>query len=209
MISDIPPRVDISFRLAAKLAPLDHGYALFSALCRLLGDLHGAEWLAVHPLPGTPRPDGLLAVDGRRGLRLRVDPAQIPRVLPLAGKWLDIGGHAARVGVSSVFPLASASTLRARLVTIKGFLEPEPFLEALQRQLDAMGVAGRPTAGRRRVLDVANDKVVGFGVELHGLTEDGALRVQALGLGGRRRMGCGVFVPATVDEASAGREHAS
>jgi CRISPR-associated protein Cas6 len=190
------PRVDLAFRLAGKLVPRDHGYALFGALGRVLGDLHGARWLAVHPLHGTPRPDGTLALDPRRGsLVLRVEPAEIPRVLPLAGKRLEIDGHSALVGVSSVFALLPARALAARMVTVKGFMEAEPFREAVTRQLDALGVKGRLEVGRRRVLKVAGDTVVGFQVTLHDLEEEGSLRVQYAGLGGRQRMGCGVFVP--------------
>lgn len=190
------PRVNLVFRLAGKQVPRDHGYALFGALCRVLGDLHGARWLAVHPIAGVARPDGMLALDPRRGsLRLRVDPAQIPRVLPLAGKRLDLDGHTALVGVSSVFALSPARALAARLVTIKGFEEPDPFREAAARQLAALGVAGRVEVGRRRVLKVAGKTVVGFGVALHELDEEGSLKVQYAGLGGKQRMGCGVFVP--------------
>jgi CRISPR-associated protein Cas6 len=190
------PRVDLAFRLAGTLVPRDHGYALFGALARVLGDLHGARWLAVHPIYGTPRPDGLLTLDPRRGsLCLRVEPGEIPRVLPLAGKRLDLDGHTALVGVSSVYALGPARALAARMVTIKGFLEPEPFREAAVRQLEALGVKARVEVGRRRVLKVAGDTVVGFQVALHDLEEEGSVRVQYAGLGGRQRMGCGVFVP--------------
>lgn len=192
----IRPRVDLSFRLAGKLLPLDHGYALFGALCRVLGDLHGAPWLAVHPVRGLPRPDGLLALDPRRGsLRLRVEPAEIPRVLPLAGKRLEIDGHVVQVGVSSVEAIAPASALTARLVTIKGFEEPEPFREAVQRKLAEIDVAARVEVGRRRIVVVDGRKVVGFGVKLHEVGEEGSLRAQYAGLGGKQRMGCGVLVP--------------
>ena len=116
-------------------------------------------------------------------------------MLPLAGKRLDLDGHTALVGVSSVFALSPARALAARLVTIKGFEEPDPFREAAARQLAALGVAGRVEVGRRRVLKVAGKTVVGFGVALHELDEEGSLKVQYAGLGGKQRMGCGVFVP--------------
>lgn len=195
MTQEIPPRVDLSFRLAAKAVPLDHGYALFGALCRVLGDLHGAPWLAVHPLSGALRPDGLLAVDARRGLRLRVEPAQIPRVLPLSGKSIELDGHVLRVGVPTIGALQPVPALVARMVVIKGFTEPEPFRDAVRRQLDALAVTARIEIGRRRVVRIGPDTVVGFKVILHELSDDGSLRVQYAGLGGRQRMGCGVFEP--------------
>lgn len=195
MPREISPRVDIAFCLAANLVPLDHGYALFGAICRIAGDLHGAGWLAVHPLPGVPRPDGLLAVDARRGLRLRLDPGQIARVLSLAGKRLELNGHSVRVGVSTVHAIEPAATLRARIAVIKGFTEPEPFREALRRQLDTMKVAARIELGRRRTMAVNGYTVVGFETTLHELTAEGSLQAQYAGLGGKQRMGCGVLVP--------------
>jgi CRISPR-associated protein Cas6 len=192
----VTPRVDLAFRLAGRQVPADHGYALFGAVCRILGDLHGAPWLAIHPLAGVPRPDGMLALDPRRGsLCVRLIPAEIPRVLPLAGKRLELDGHTALVGVSSVYGLAAAPALTARMVTIKGFMEPEPFREALGRQLADLGAKARIEVGRRRVMRVAGKTVVGFGVTLHELDEEGSLQVQYAGLGGKQRMGCGVFVP--------------
>lgn len=196
MSTVIAPRVDLTFRLTATLVPRDHGYALFGAICRVLGDLHGAKWLAVHSLRGIPRPDGSLSLDPRHGgLRFRIEPGEIPRVLPLAGKRLEIDGHTAHVGVSSVHAITPAPALAARLVVIKGFMEPEPFRDAVKRQLDALEVTARIEVGRRRVIQVNGDNVVGFGVTLHEVAEEGALRVQYVGVGGKQRMGCGVFVP--------------
>ncbi len=202
MTSSAPPsppdRVDIVFPLAGTLVPRDHGYALFGAIARVLGDVHGAPWLAVHPLGGIPRPDGLLALHPRRGsLRLRVVPAEIPRVLALAGKALDVDGYRVHVGVSRVYALRPAEALTARMVVIKGFQEPEPFAEAVKRQLDALGVNATIEVGRRRIVTIAGDKVVGFGTTLRGLSEEGSLLVQRAGVGGRQRMGCGVFGPVT------------
>jgi CRISPR-associated endonuclease/helicase Cas3 len=192
----IPARIDLAFPLIGDRVPRDHGYALFGALCRALGNLHGSDWLAVHPLRGRPAPDGTLVLPGRQtGLLLRLLPVEIPRVLPLTGQVLDICGHRLQVGRATVQGLAPASSLTARLVVIKGFLEPAPFLDAVQRQLAGMEVEAEVEIGRRRVLNINGDRVVGFEVTLRGLSMEGSLRVQYAGLGGRQRMGCGVFTP--------------
>lgn len=194
-IEQLKPRVDLAFRLAGHVVPQDHGYALFGALCTVLGDLHGAEWLAVHPIFGVPRPDGTLALQRNRGsLRLRVEPTEIPRVLGIAGKDIELNGYVARVGVSSVYALTPAPRLHARMVVIKGFTEEEPFRVAVKRQLDAMGVQARVELGRRRVVTIAGDRVVGFETTLHDLSDEGSLAVQYAGIGGRQRFGCGVFL---------------
>lgn len=192
------PRVDMSFALQGRFVPLDHGYPLFGALCRELGDLHAAPWLAVHPLKGLPTPDRWLLLDPRHAsLRLRVDPARIAELLPLAGKRLELEGCVVQVGVPSIFPLRPAPQLFARLVTIKGFTEEPQFHAALSRKLEELGVRAAIRLGRRRVVRVARHKIVGFETALEGLSEPDSLNLQYGGLGGRQRMGCGIFVPIT------------
>ncbi len=196
--TNIGQRVDVAFPLAGERVPQDHGYALFGALCGVLGDLHGAEWLAVHPIRGTPLNDGTLALRRHNlGLWMRLDPAQLPRVLPLAGKSIAVGGHEVLVGTSRVFALSPAASLASRAVVIKGFMDEEPFVGAVKRQLDALGVSATPKVGRRRVLTISGDRVVGFGLRLDGLSDEDSLKVQRAGVGGRQRFGCGVFGHAT------------
>jgi CRISPR-associated protein Cas6 len=47
----------------------------------------------------------------------------------------------------------------------------------------------------RRTLQIRDKVIVGFAVEVGALTADEALILQEQGLGGRRRFGCGIFVP--------------
>jgi len=188
--------VDVAFPLAGASVPLDHGYPLFGAVASVLGDLHGVTWLAIHPLRGTPLPGKALAVARHKpALRLRVELTHIPQVLELAGKTLRVAGTSLHVGTSRVFPIRPQTSLIARMVIIKGFTEEGPFLEAIGRQLEAMDAKCDVEVRRRRVTSIAGDKVVGFGVKLSGLDEEASMRVQYRGLGGRQRMGCGVFVP--------------
>lgn len=201
-----PARVDVAFPLVGTSLPLDHGYALFGAMCRVLGDLHGASWLSVHPVEGMAGADGVLYLrpPSERPpsrLRLRVDPAQIPAILPLSGALLELDGHRVRVGVPNIYPLVPSPALWARVVVIKGFVEEGVFGEAVQRQLGALGVEAKVALERRRVVRIRGSKVVGFGVNVGGLKEGDSLKLQAVGLGGRRHFGCGVLIPC---EESAG-----
>jgi CRISPR-associated protein Cas6 len=51
------------------------------------------------------------------------------------------------------------------------------------------------TLGKRRTLRIREKEVVGHEVVIEGLTSEESLSVQERGLGGRRHMGCGIFVP--------------
>lgn len=190
-------RYDVAFPVAGGPVPLDHGYALLCALTRALGDdLYRADWLAVHPLVGLPRSDGTLVLRPRNtALRLRVTGDRIDRCVALAGTTLKPGGADLLVGAPRVFTLRPARTLVTRIVTIQGFLEVEPFREAVHRQLDRLSATARVEVGQRRTVRVGRDVIVGFQVALHDLDDPGSLRVQYAGIGGRQRMGCGVFNP--------------
>lgn len=187
--------VDLLFPVLGSSLPSDHGYALFSAISGVVPEAHGAAWLGVETIRGVARGDGTTAILPRATLRVRLPAEQISVVLPLAGRRLDVRGHAVRLGAPQVLPLRPAASLHARIVTIKGFLEPEPFLAAAGRQLDELGVKGELEFGPRRVLKVGEHKIVGFELGAHGLSADDSLTLQERGLGGRRRMGAGIFVP--------------
>src|SRR5262249_46861053 len=124
-------------------------------------------------------------------------PSRIPSILKLAGKTLEVAGYRLGVGVPEIRPLRSVSALRSRVVTIKGFTQDVGFLAAAERQLVALGVKGALRLGERRTVRVKDKQVVGFAVFVDELDTVSSIRLQETGLGGRRHMGCGVFVPAS------------
>jgi CRISPR-associated protein Cas6 len=84
-------------------------------------------------------------------------------------------------------------------------LEPDVFMIALTKQLRNLDIDAlaelefSPCNERgpfaRRVLKVKNAVLPGYGVILRQLSERDSLLIQRFGLGGRRRMGCGLFLP--------------
>lgn len=209
------PSVDVAFRVTGAEIPADHGFALFAAISRVLPTVHGDETIGIHPIPGRLIGGRMLALTDRSRLTIRLDSDRVPEALPLAGKQLDIAGSAVRVGVPNIRALIPAARLRSRLVVIKGFLDAEPFLAAVRRQMEEIGVEGaanlverrRPTSLEggvgsrsdaapyvRRTLRIRGKTIVGYAVELSDLNAEESLNLQETGLGGRRRFGCGVFV---------------
>lgn len=135
----------------------------------------------------------VLADDARLALRLPAE--RIAAALPLTGRTLRVGEHALQVGVPDIRVLIPAADVASRHVIIKGFMEPEPFAVAVRTQLDALEVAGEVVVGARRIQPIHGKRVVGFGVRVLGLSDVESLLLQSRGVGGRRRMGCGLFRP--------------
>ena len=101
----------------------------------------------------------------------------------------------------SVGSLSAPNIYRRQQHTIKKCTEPEPFLDAAQRQLAQLGIAAVlefPRDGHtrsRRIIRIHGHKVVGFSLAAHGLSDEDSIKLQSVGLGGRRAMGCGMFNP--------------
>lgn len=212
--------VDLAFRVRGATVAVDHGYALLGAISRVWPEVHGDEAIGVHPIGGRLVGERRLALTEGSRLTLRLPAARIAEALRLAGQRLEVDGSMLAVGVPTVRTLRPATTLLSRLVVIKGFMEPGVFLEAARRQAVAFGIGGRlalvarsfPGAveGRtaraagepiRRTLRIRDKTVVGFALAATELSAEESLRLQEAGLGGRRRFGCGVFVPPPRREA--------
>src|SRR5262249_25433300 len=99
------------------------------------------------------------------------------------------------------------------IVTFKHSVEPEVFLATASARLRDMGlspvaeiptiqrviaVAGKPNrAGepRRMVLRIKGRRIIGYALRVSALSAEESIRLQEEGLGGRRRLGAGFFLP--------------
>jgi CRISPR-associated protein Cas6 len=192
--------VDIAFRIRGAALPLDHGYVLFAALARCLERFRTETRWGVHPVLGARKGPGVLALTPQSRLKIRLPANDIVRLLPLAGAELDVDGNRINVDVPEILPVKPAAALKSRFVTVKGFVDPEPFTLALRRQLAAMDLGQDAervelVVGAKRVMRVGPHTIVGFPVGVTGLDAHASVAIQARGLGGRRHMGAGVFVP--------------
>jgi CRISPR-associated protein Cas6 len=200
------PVVDLAFDLRGTTIPLDYGYALFSALCGVVPQLHGDRRVGVHPIRGMRLGPRRLTLVPQSRLRLRLPTEEIGTYLALAGKVLDLDGSRLAVGLPHIEMLRPAANLSARVVTIGRVVEPGAFAASLRRQLAELGVSAEPSfppspdpsrrgEPSRKVVRIKGRRIVGYAVGVTGLTAAESLLVQERGLGSRRRFGCGVFVP--------------
>ena len=186
--------VDLWFPLVGRTLPSDHGYGLYGAICRALPAMHGVDWWGLHTVRGARSGAGVIVLPRQPRLGIRVASDQIARVLALAGRQLEIDGHRVGLGAPTVQAPTPDPALSARVATIKGFTEPDPFKAAVERQLAEMGITSAAVeVGPRKIVAIDGRKVVGFSLRVTGLTPEHSIKLQEEGIGGRRRMGCGIF----------------
>lgn len=194
--------VDLCFPVQGSLLPADHGYGLLAALAHLVPSLHQNPHVGILTAPGIRDGKGKILLTPRSQVRIRLPIEAVAGVYGLAGKCLRVGCHEVRLGIPQLFTLKPSSALKARIVTIKGYQEAEAFEAAAQRQLKQLGFSGKVSVMRdqqgnplRKTLKIKQHTMVGFTTLVQDLGEEESIRLQQIGLGGRRRMGCGFFLP--------------
>ncbi len=199
--------VDLAFPLKGKSLPLDNGYIIYSALSRICPNLHELTNIFIHPIAGIPNSSKQLRLTKRSKLQIRIAIEQIPLVYEfLVGQTFKIGQSQFHLGIPEYRALTSCSVLYSRLVIIRRCFEPQVFLEAAQRQLESLGIKGNidilkkkngQLQCRQLVMrkDIGTFPVKGYGVEVKDLSEEDSLTLQQHGIGGKKKMMCGVFVP--------------
>ena len=185
--------VELRFPVIGAVLPGHHGSAMFRAISRLIPEAHGADWLAIDEVPGIAQCDGLFDIELRAKLRMRMPQSRVPLMLKLSGRRLDVGGFKVGLGAPKIFLLQPSACLYARYVTITNRFDPGAFLDAVAFKLDRLGIGGEPELGIRRAFRIGRRMMVGFGLTLHDLSEDGSIALQEQGMGNYRHYGGGFF----------------
>lgn len=225
-MSELGPVVDIAFGVTlgageARSIPADHGYALFSALAKVIPWIHAREAVGVHSIRGRLSGDRSLFLAPGSEVVLRCPAVNIPEVLPVSGKSIEIDHARFVLGVPTVRILRPAASVQSRLVVIKGMMDPETLRHAAETQLAQLGIRGSASVparsekeafggGRsdqagtplRRTIRIRDRVIAGYALRVTELSPEDSLKLQAHGLGGRRRFGCGLFVPPPLGRTS-------
>lgn len=199
--------VDVLFSIDCKRLPVDHAYALFAALNGALPWVAGDPAIGVHTVQvagsqnGWERPehgsDQHLIVSRRTKLAIRVPKERMDALMEeLRGKTLDISGYPMTIGKGKIRPLSKETTIFARYVVIHPGDSEERFLSRAADELAAVGIRLRKAlCGKGTTLTTRDGTVHTRSLMLANLSQEESVRLQQTGLGPRREMGCGIFIP--------------
>ena len=209
---------DIAFAIECRQLPVDHAYALSEALTRVLPWMAEEPHLAIHTIHvagsqnGWQRPahgtDNHLLLSRRTRLTIRAPKHRIEDLLNnLPGTRIEVDGCPMTVGEGKVKPLSRETTLFARYVVSLPAQDEENFLANGARALAEMGIRVRKAlCGMSTLLETPGAAVHTRSLLLADLSLEDSFRLQRLGLGPNRLMGCGVFIPHKgVESVSKGR----
>ncbi len=199
---DINPYIELVFPVMGQNLPIDHGYQLYSALKYRLKQLKDWNDISIKTISGKldRNINHEINLTDRSQLLIRLTAEKVPFVYSFSGKSLTIGKHKIRLGIPEMNFIQPKSKLRSHIVVIRGYEEPKTFLEAAQKQLEELNIKGdvkliasKVGTPKRKTIKV-KQTLVGFGVEISNLNQADSIILQEKGLGGKQKMGCGVFV---------------
>jgi CRISPR-associated protein Cas6 len=196
--------VDAVFAIACPSLPVDHAYALSKAVEIALPWFADEPDAGLHTIHGAAsgsgwmRPEGadaLLQLSHRARLALRLPAHRFDDATALVGRTLDVAGWRLRVDKVALRPLSRITTLFARSVVLDAEDETA-FSAAAVAELDALGIRpARIVCGRTTPLATPARVYETRSLMLAGLTLEESLALQRHGLGAKRKLGCGVFIP--------------
>jgi len=180
--------------------PADHGYRLYSALVAQVPALKDLDW-QLGTITGIPDQRGWIQLGSRSKLWLRCPLPVVAMLQPLDNAVLHLSAGSStaflRLGSLSGQTVEPVPALTSRLIVIKQLAGTEVsefnFGLSLGRQLESLGIGRLPELGQRGCIQVKGHRLIGYGCKFSELEPEQSLALQAHGLGGKRRMGCGVF----------------
>lgn len=173
---------------------VDHGYALFRELARLLPWLPGEALAGIHPIQGADSGAGELILNHRTRLVVRIPAERVNDLLAIEGQTINVAGTPLTIGAGKAKSLPRHTPLYAHCVTT-GSTDEVDFASDIMRLLDEQDIETRFICGRRQTISTDAGSVAGYSLMLHGLPIEHAIRVQQIGIGSNRKLGCGIFIP--------------
>jgi CRISPR-associated endonuclease/helicase Cas3 len=198
----LPLYVEMNFPLLGIDLPADQNYRVYGACSREIPDLHKETNISILTSPGIKDHKGKISLTKQSSIRIRLPITKVQMVYSLGGKRLKIGGYKVQLGIPTIEALRAFEVLKARIVIIKGYTEPGSFLAAAQRQLQGLGITAELTIPNnregqpaRKAIKVKDKNIVGFSLIARGLSPEDSIKLQIKNIGGKNKMGCGIFVP--------------
>jgi CRISPR-associated protein Cas6 len=197
---------DLLFRIDCRTLPLDHAEALSTQIRRHLPWLDDEPLAAIHLIHvaesanGWMRPEDpdseLLHVSRRTRMTLRLPSHRFDDARALVGRQLDIAGHPLTVGDFHLRPLSKLTTIFARHVDTGGTEDEAEFMRQVARELADRGIrVKKMMPGKLHRHRSAEGDILTRKLMLSDLQIPESLQLQEQGLGRRRLMGMGIFLP--------------
>ncbi|NOY67187.1 MAG: type I-MYXAN CRISPR-associated protein Cas6/Cmx6 [Gammaproteobacteria bacterium] len=197
--------IDLAFKINCQCLPLEHARQLSLAIHQALPWISEEEMVGIHLIYGAESGNGwqrpedtsneVLYLSRRTRMSLRLPKSRIEDAIKLTGQTLEIDEYSIVVGESSVKLLSTSSTIFSRYVSSSDDETEDAFQQRAYSELQGMGInVSKLLCGKTHILQGYNTDIFTRSLMLAELTPEESIKVQQLGIGEGRKMGCGLFL---------------
>ena len=198
--------VDVAFRIRCPCLPVDHAYDLFQAIVEEMPWIRDNDMVGIHPIHtadsgnGWYRPeqddDHYMQLSKRVRLVLRLPTNRLDQCETLCGKTLHVSNQQIMVNNYKVRSINPMSTLFARGVLSEAGESESDFAERVHNNLNKMNIdAPKILPGRTNKVKLPGEHLVTRSLLLADVSVPDSVKLQEIGLGKNRILGCGLFIP--------------
>jgi CRISPR-associated protein Cas6 len=198
--------VDLQFSIDCKILPVDHAYALSTAIQQALPWFAEDEIAALHLIHGADsgngweRPEGsddIIYLSRRTRLVLRVPSERVDDTLALSGQMLSVAGNPMSVGSATRRQLSITTSLYSRHMVLEPGEDEDTFLQRIVSEMRDMGLRfTKVLCGKEHTLTSAEGILLTRSLLVADLKFDDAITLQERGIGTKahKKLGCGLFI---------------
>jgi len=197
--------VDLQFAIDCPTLPQDHAWALSTAIKSHLPWFESDELSGLHLIHGAASGNGwerpqepgeLLNLPRRTKLCLRLPQNRVAEANKLCQVELNIEWHRLNIKQSKIKPLLETRFLYARYVAQQPSWGEDEFTQWAVEQLHGHGIRFKKMlCGREHKLTTKNTAISTRSLMVADLSHEDAFKLQEVGLGPERSIGCGIFLP--------------
>jgi CRISPR-associated protein Cas6 len=190
-------KVDVTFPLKFRIGteiPRDHGYLLYSAICKIVPELHGTGIAKIKLIRGKHDGD-FVRLNSSSKLSIRIDESDLNLLTVLVNQTIQLGNSIVSLGIPFGEKLKGSDCLFVPWTIIhlsqknKQGSFKESFLNSLKFKIPSNV---NIKLLRQRVTTMKGSRLIGYDLFLENLTEEQSLKLQSLGVGSCTSMGCGI-----------------
>lgn len=196
---------DLGFEIDCPMLPLDHAYALATAIQAILPWFSTEPFAGLHLIRGansgngwqSPEGEGvILHLSRRNKLVLRLPLQRVFEAQTLRGITLNIDGYVMNIGKAVQKTLTPAPVVFARYVRALPNQTEDEFLEQAAASLQILGVECRKAlCGKTHYFKHPTQDIFTRSLMIADLQPEESLLLQQHGIGFGRNMGFGLFIP--------------
>ncbi len=205
-----PPEdvIDLAFSIKCKTLPLNHSWALSREILKHLPWVEGDPHAGIHQIHvaesnnGWMRPDDdeenpLLYPSHRTKMTLRIPIDKLSDTEKLTGITLDIDGHSLLIGNSKKKLFTNAGVIFSRYVLSNHDESEHDFLSRVSQEIKSKTNFNikKMLCGKIHIIKTPNTKFTTRNLMIADLDSETSIKIQQLGIGKYRELGCGLFLP--------------